>query len=223
MMGNYFRRMFTLRQKLEMLFIISMGTALCLLVLVVRNMSVDRRVFSATIPMIIPTNLPIVTPFVSPYPIDISTMNSPDGTKSLVMKKQQINNLTSYSFYTLSPDTEEKMLLQKDVGIANSLSIPYNTWSPDNAYIFLKESTSSLPNYYILAASGNPFSETAQYVNIQDLFVQNLPNYIISDVTGWAGPTLIVVNAVNKENNQNVSFWFDVNSSSFLQLGTYFN
>jgi hypothetical protein len=156
-------------------------------------------------------------------PVQTTTMNSPDGTKTLTMKKQPIKDLKKYSFYVSSTDTVEQMILSKELENTQNLEIPYNTWSPDNKYIFLKELTPILNNYYVFSTTGNPVPDNAQQVNIQELFSQKLPEYKITDVTGWAGPTLIIVNTTANKDGQNISFWFDVTNQSFTQLGTYFN
>jgi len=211
--------MFTVRHRVEMLFIISVGTALSLFVLVQRNNKVDQRVFSAVIPTLTSTT----ATGISSYPVQTSTMDSPDGEKTLTMKKQPINGLIKYSFYIAAPATAEKLIFSKELTDTQNLSIPYNTWSPDNKYIFLKESTPILNNYYVFLASGDPVSDKVQYANIQELFSQKLPDYRITEVTGWADPTLVVINATAYKGSQNVSFWFDVTNQSFMQLGTYFN
>ena len=211
--------MFTIKHQLEMLFIISLGTALSLFVLVQRNNKVDQRVFSAVIPTLTSTT----STDISSYLIQTVTIDSPDGVKTLTMKKQQVKDLTKYSFYTLAPDTGKQIILSKDLKNTQNLSIPYNTWSPDNKYVFLKESTPILNNYYVFSSSGNPVSDNAQYTNIQELFSQKLADYRITDVTGWAGPTLLIVNAIANKGGQNISFWFDMSNQSFIQLGTYFN
>ena len=75
----------------------------------------------------------------------------------------------------------------------------------------------------MLSVSGQPFSDNMSSLNIQELFVEKINGYNISDITGWAAPNLILVNAQAKEGDNKVSFWFDVTSQSFIQLGTYFH
>lgn len=206
--------MFTLKHRLEMFFIIVLGTALSLFVTVQRNNHTDRRIFSAFVPT-------ITSPTIAPT--EKTTMDSPDGSKTLVLKKQQTSSMAKYSFYTSTKDAVLDNSFGTELANVQNLSIPYNTWSPDNKYIFLTESTPTLNNYYVFLASGDLIVENNEYVNIQELFSQKLPNYKITDVTGWAAPTLLVVNTVANESGNNISFWFDVESQSFIQLGTYFN
>jgi len=215
--------MFTLKHVLKAIFFIVLATGIILFALMQRkNHLATRNVFSQTVILptfIIPTPtllVPVSTPLQT-APLETSIMDSPDGTKTLAMIKRQTNDLASYFFYI-----DKKLIFKKTVSLSQSFSIPYNTWSPDNVYFFLKETTLSVNNYYVFSASGDSFPNSAQYPNIQDLFSQKLPDYTIVDVTGWAAPNLIVLNTKRKQDGGNVSFWFDVPSQSFIQLSTYF-
>lgn len=213
--------MFTLRHNLEMFFIITLGTALSLFVLVQRNNYNNQTSFSLS--AMVPT-ISITTPTSAPYPMQTSSMGSPDGSMNLTMNSQRGKGTTKYTFFTSSPEGLDKVIFSKELAGAESLSIPYNTWSPDNRYIFLHESTSSsLHNYYVLNASGIPIKDEVKYVNIQELFSAKQPDYTIVEVTGWADPNLIIVNAKSNKENRVVSFWFEVSSQSFIALSTYFN
>ncbi|MEK7079054.1 MAG: hypothetical protein AAB929_03200 [Patescibacteria group bacterium] len=211
--------MFTLKHNLETFFIISLGTALSLFVLVQQNNKVDQRVFSS-LNSSVETSLPSPAPS---YPELNSVMGSPDGTKSLLMKKRRAEDQTNYSFFTSSSSEYPQLIFARDLDESHSLTVPYNTWSPDNKYFFLKETTPTVNNYFIFNASGVPLKDEIKYINIQDLFSQKQPDYSITDVTGWADPNLIIVNAKKNNDGQLVSFWFEVSSQSFIQLSTYFN
>ncbi|OGK69081.1 hypothetical protein A2334_02765 [Candidatus Roizmanbacteria bacterium RIFOXYB2_FULL_38_10] len=211
--------MHTIRQQLEMLFIISLGTALGLFVLLQTNKVNTRRMFSG----VLPTQIIQPTKTLA-SPIQTSIMDSPDGTITLTMEKQQQSGLpTKYFFYTIGLQSDQKTIFNKEVDDTENLSIPYNAWSPDNKYVFLKESTPTINNYYVFASSGNPLYPDKQYINIQELFSEQVPDFAITDVTGWADSVLVVVNTVSKKQGQKVSFWFDVSSQSFIRLSTYFD
>lgn len=143
-----------------------------------------------------------------------SSMDSPDGSKTLTLD----DSLSILS----KPDGQKIRIYKKEEIGYRKLEIPFNTWSPDNIYVFLKERTPAIDNYLVFQSSGNMFSNNLPYISIQELFQKNLPNYSIEDVTGWAAPNLLIVNAKSNESGQKVSFWFDVSSQSFIQLGTYF-
>lgn len=211
--------MFILKRQLKTLFFIILATGISLAFLTQRNNKIDNRVFSALPDF--PTSTPII---IIPGPIQTTSMDSPDGTRTLTMEKQQIKDYVKYSFFTsIKSETAKQIIFGKEEISSQNLSIPYNTWSPDNVYVFLKEFTPTINNYYVFYTSGNNFPDNSQFLNIQTLFAQKVSGYIIEDVTGWAAPNLLIVNTKANEGGNKVSFWFDVTSQSFIQLGTYFN
>lgn len=211
MMETRYNIALTKRHKFEMVVIIILATTLGLFGLIQKDKKVNERV-SAVVPTVMPTDT-----------VESSAMESPDGSKILTLKKQPTKNRQKYSFYTSSTGDGERLIFYKELEKGGDISIPYNAWSPDNKYVFLKETTSTFNNYYVFLSSGNPISDNAQYVNIQELFSQKLPDYKIVDVTGWADPALIIVNTQPNEGGQNISYWYDVTGQSFIRLGTYFD
>jgi len=166
------------------------------------------------------TSAEVVKTEATPIPtIATSFMDSPDGTKSLTLEEQ--NGLQSL-FVSSLPDGQRVEIYKKQILNLIKLEIPYNTWSPDNVYIFLKEKEPLIENYFVFQSSGTLFLNNLPFVSIQELFGKDVPNYVIEDVTGWAAPNLLIVNTKAKDSEQRVSFWFDVPSQSFIQLGTYF-
>lgn len=164
----------------------------------------------------------------SPTPTTISEiseteqMSSPDGTENLTMERQKMGESIKYSFFTSDTSGAQQFIYSKELISSQSISIPFNTWSPDNRYFFVKESTSGKNNYYVFYASGENFFDYSQYLSVQLLFEEKVDGYVITDVTGWAAPTLLIVNTQEKEGDGKVSFWLDVRSQSFIRLGTYF-
>lgn len=141
-----------------------------------------------------------------------SIMDSPDGNMSLTLTSNTL-------FITSKSDGLQKQIFKKN---SFDPEIPYNTWSPDNVYVFLKEKTNTTSDFLVFQSSGGLFSNNLPYLSIQELFVKNIQNYFIEDVTGWAAPNLLIVNTKTNDSDQRISFWFDVPSQSFIQLGTYF-
>jgi hypothetical protein len=89
-------------------------------------------------------------------------------------------------------------------------------------YFFLKEKTPHEEDYLVFRSSGELFSDDARALSVQQLFREKVKGYTIEDVTGWADPTLLVVNTKTVDGDTKVSFWFDVPNQTFIQLGTYF-
>ena len=207
-----------LKQGFKILFFIALLASAVLAIFVYRDDKIDNRVFSALPGSITPTPRIFV-----PGPLQKEFMDSPDGTITLTMEKQELENLVKYTFYTGSQsEATRQFIFAKDEPSNQTLQIPYNTWSPDNVYLFLKEATPQTDNYYVFFSNGETFSDNSNYLNVQTLFSQNISGYTITDVTGWAAPNLLIVNARETQGENRVSFWFDVPGRSFIQLSTYF-
>ena len=211
--------MITVKRSVETVFFITLITAVTLFVMVQTKSTARLPVFSAPIPET-----------VSPFPTDVppgeikrSFMESPQGGTHLTLESQRVNDGILYSVYVSSRSGElgNKIYQGKETK-ANTLTIPFNAWSTDMDYVFLESRFSSITDYLIFQASGAIFSDGSPYLSVQQLFKAKVPNYSIEDVTGWAGSTSLIVNTKAVEGEQRVSFWFEVPSQSFIQLGTYF-
>ncbi len=163
----------------------------------------------AEIPTISPSPLPTVTN---------TEMISPEGSKLLKLEVFENNNLVTNSISINNQQTNEQETVQIKTSINEKLQIPFNTWSPNTFYFFLKGNN----EYYVFQSSGELFPSGQQFISINALFNENLGNYTIEEITGWADNTLLVVNTYENDSREKVSFWFDVPSRSFIQLGNYF-
>lgn len=154
-------------------------------------------------------------PIVAASTQTVSVMDSPEGSKTLTLEGD--------SLYVSAKDSPKKQLLyKKKLELSELLEIPFNTWAPDNVYVFLKDKKTSENEYLVFQSSGKAFPDEAVFLPLQDLFNKKIKGYVIEDVTGWAAPNLLIVNTTSIEGGNKVSFWFDVPNQSFLQLGTYF-
>lgn len=159
---------------------------------------------------------PVITPIET---ATTNSMDSPDGSKTLTIeKKDKLYTI----FVTSNSDGKKTQIFRKEKINSSQLEIPYNAWSPDNIYFFLIEKNAAVDNYLVFQSSGELFFNNLPYLLIQEPFKINVPNFTIEEVTGWAAPNLIIVNAEQNDSNDKVSFWFEVPSQAFIQLGTYF-
>lgn len=150
---------------------------------------------------------PVVLPAVVPQS-QVTSQVAPDGKNTLTMKKQSNGNLLTYTF-TAADGT----FFTKDNPIGVTMSIPFNTWSTDDKTFFVKEDTGSVTNWYVYPGA----------TNVSDYFSQKFPNLKIGDITGWAANTLLIVNTNNPDGTQGFTYWFDIQSHSFIQLAERFN
>jgi hypothetical protein len=138
-------------------------------------------------------------------PISDSSVDSPDGKKTLTMKTQVNETSKTYSFYSGTELLFSKTLMD------GKMSIPLNSWSPDNKYTYVIENVGEEVQYYLLP----------QQLNISQLFREKNPDYKLQEITGWGGVNLLIVNANDGKND--VSMWFDVGTKGFIKLSNRFH
>jgi hypothetical protein len=105
----------------------------------------------------------------------------------------------------------------------NLYELPFNAFSPDNKYIYVYLKNSVATSYIVLRVDGTPILKEGSDLEISSLFNKKYPTLKITDVTGWAAPTLLIVNTDKVEGGKGPSFWFDVTAHAFIQLSTRFD
>jgi hypothetical protein len=148
---------------------------------------------------------------------ETTSMDSPDGKLTLVVKTTKNGDVVTYTF-----SISGKEIFVKTVDASITISIPYNTWSPDNKYVFLKEGGEAGASYFVLFVLKDSSSQNDQTANINDLFAKKYSDLKIADVTGWGGINLVIVNSLKNDGAKGPSFWFEMPSHSFIQLSTHF-
>lgn len=213
--------MVTKRQKIEMVILVIVTTIVSLLVLLKRDNS-NTRTFAATLPSQLASPEPTL---VVPGSIEIVSSDSSDGEKNLIMNKVNTGQYIIRSVFTSDASDDSKKLLLTKTHLTSQtvdVTLPYNAWSPDNKYVFLKETTGNQVRYNVYSILEKPFTNNTTSVTINDLFSAKYPSYTITDVTGWAAPNLLLVNTATEDGKIGPSFWFDITDLSFIQLATHF-
>lgn len=155
----------------------------------------------------------------TPHP-DINTREdvlAPNGKATLTLKKTVSKEQTTYTV-----TTDNGLYFSKSVPKGETITIPFNAWSPDNRYIFLKNTKDGVDNYLVLSSSGAELKGELT-VNVTDYFNQKLPDFKLGEITGWAAESLLVINANNPDGSQGPSYWFDLSNNSFIRLSNRFN
>ncbi|MBI3954829.1 hypothetical protein HY338_00165 [Candidatus Gottesmanbacteria bacterium] len=164
----------------------------------------------------------IIIPSLNPVlKIETASQTSPDGTKNLKMKKIPDSD-GSYAFiFTVMDGTgaNEHALYTAKVQNPENLSIPFNTWSPDNKYLFIQKNENGA---LVFKANGEPIINDQTFFNVEDIFNDKNKNVIPKIVTGWASPTLLIVNTVKEDKSKGPSYWFEVPSQAIIQLSSQF-
>lgn len=161
------------------------------------------------IPVVLSVERPL--PPASPSPTPVSQI-SPDGTHTLSLKAKGEKTEIIVNEKPISSLTDTNF---------EDLSIPFNTWSPDNKYFFLNAKIADQREYLVFRESVLPVATDILYYKINELFELAYPDKIITSVTGWAAPTLLIINA-KSDTEAKMSFWFDVQAHKFIRLSNYF-
>lgn len=159
-------------------------------------------------------NPALIKPIAPTPAIQNSEVHSADGEMNLVMQKQeQKDGSVVYSFFTSDVSGKnKKILFEKTVKTDVSITIPKNSWSPDNKYVFLRENKLNSFDFLVFKASGENFSNGEKYIDIMPRFIDSKIKHEMQDVTGWDSPTLLHVVTSGP------SYWFDITTKAFLQL-----
>jgi len=150
-------------------------------------------------------------------------VTSPDGKWKINLKTEKGKEAETFRFFITGPEVANKEIFVKTVATGSSISIPANTFSPDDKYFFLKETTQGGVSYTVFTTSGDPMREGVQNVDFVPLFTTKHENYKITDATGWGGMNLIVFNTDKAEGGMGPSFWYEVPSGAFILLNNRFN
>ena len=182
-------------------------------------------------PVHIVTSLPTFVTFATPTPTPVIlpkptnyTWSSSDGQKKMTMTTTINANATKlYSFTVTDTQTNsDTQIFTKTVLASSTMAIPYNAFSPDDSYVFLTQIDENMTHYFVFKTSGEAFANGEKYFDVTPLFAAYTSDYTLSEVTGWADPSLLILNTKTPENKQGPSFWFDVGSKSFTQLSNTF-
>jgi hypothetical protein len=176
-----------------------------------------------TIPSFVTFATPTPTPVVLPKPTNYS-WNSSDGEAKINMTTTiNADTTKTFTFATINTTTNTTTpLFTKTVVASSNMVIPFNAFSPDDNYVYISEIDGNVTHYFVFKTSGETFADGATYVDVTPLFVAYTAEYALSEVTGWADSSLLIVNTKTQDGKQGPSFWFDVSSKSFILLSNTF-
>lgn len=175
----------------------------------------------------IPTPLPSPSP--EPPKPTVTEWPSPNGKSILVMKKTvkngdaaQSGSATFSFFVKTEANPVEHLVFSKSLDPESALYIPFNSWSPDNKHFYVQEKTGSVIKTFVFNASGEPFSGGEPLLDVDTLFAAKDVGFDLKEVTGWAAPTLLIVNSKTPDDQNGPSYWFDITRKSVTRLSTSF-
>src|SRR5207247_774945 len=109
------------------------------------------------------------------------------------------------------------VILTKTIS-GGSMSIPGNSWSPNNKQVFVAQNGSDGTTYYVLHADGTLFASGDASLDIKALWQEKKMQYTIRDATGWAAYNLVIVYTSKDDGTPGPAFWFVTDTKGFLQL-----
>ena len=156
--------------------------------------------------------------------ITVAQQISPDGEKKVIMKvTENSDNTKTHDLSTADENgANEKFVFTKILDSSKNMSIPFNTWSPDDNYFFIQENAGENKSIFVFKATGESFSDTEKYFDAADIFTQKDTGNNFAEATGWASGTLIIINTTKPDDTKGFSYWFEVPSKAIIQLSTEF-
>lgn len=155
---------------------------------------------------------------------DTASQPTPDGTRKLVMKTTHNTNSLRYAFTTtdgsggnIQPLFEETVLASASA--TEGMNIPFNAWSPDNKYVFIQRNDGDA---LVFNGAGEEIVPGQQHFDIKGLFNSSGKKDTYLETTGWASPTLLIVNTTSPDGAKGSSYWFEVPSKAIIQLSSSF-
>lgn len=156
------------------------------------------------------------TPIPTQPPSDyIETQPSPDGSVKIIMHAKPTTTGTEYTFTTMEDDGNNPHQLYQITQPEGTFSLPFNAWSPDNAYVFIQKNTGEA---YVFTRTGSPIIPDERFFDVREIYSGSERGSRYSTVTGWASPTLLIIRTVNPDGSKGSSYWFEVPSKAIIQL-----
>lgn len=163
---------------------------------------------------------PVVLPTPVPYVSDLQGVHAPDGAVKLVLKTTLLQDRQTGYTLTVSDvsGANRQMVYEGSLPDGSKITLPPNSWSPDNKLFFIKQQSPDRLAVLVFQANGTAFADGADYIDVSSIFREKLPDAILRDVTGWDDPALLHVMTYNADKTIGLSYWFDIGSRSFIQL-----
>ena len=152
--------------------------------------------------------------------VPLSEATNSEGNLKLVgMAQKMREGGNSYSLKVMDTIKKTEIPLYNTIAdLGSSITIPFNSWSPDYKQVFIKISSPGGENYYLFKANGEPYDDGKKYIIVGDYWGETKTTNKINKISGWAGPDLMMVYTTNKDGEHGPSYWFVTSSRKFLQV-----
>jgi hypothetical protein len=229
--------------ELEMILFILLGAAVGFSLLLYREHTSALTLASNNIPApafpaieVLPTAIPptptqMPTPTITPTPtpapiapfiptVANTSQSSPDGKKTLTLRT--IQNKDGTTTYDITTSDSSTFMYSQTLPSNENINIPFNTWSPNDAYFFIQEYTGTSTNVMVFNDNGAPFANGDAYLDLTGDFAKYAPNADFDQASGWASDNLIVILTKNQDGSEGTSYWYEIPDESVIPLATKF-
>lgn len=155
----------------------------------------------------------------TPTPTKDQETHSSDGTMNAILQIPSASeSARMYAVFVEKIDGEgRKLIFATSTSYDETFSIPQNSWSPDNKYLYLQKETSGKKDIVVFQASGNSFTDEEHGRSIDETLQKNKPGYTIDQATGWMSATIVQIFTKKEDNTKGPTYWFYVPSASLWQ------
>ncbi len=159
-----------------------------------------------------------------PTPQEVVSQVTPDGTKKITMTTITNKDLSHVYTFAISndTDTDKRTLYTIKLPATESMTVPFNTWSPDNIYVFLEHHFSDHTEALLFRADGQQIRDSESSLNVTDIYNARQTGNPYQETTGWASQTLLIVNTKLADGSKGPSYWVEVPSKAVIPLSTVF-
>src|SRR5581483_10289178 len=153
--------------------------------------------------------------------VETATQPSPDGTHELVLKTTHTSNSILSYILTATDATgnNAQTIYTASSSASEAWSIPFNTWSPDDTYVFIQKADGDA---LVFDASGKEIVPGQMFLDVGSVFSAGGRTDSYHETTGWASPTLLIINTTKSDNTKSSSYWFEVPTQAIIQLSSQF-
>lgn len=146
-------------------------------------------------------------------------VKSGDGSMKLIASARLALGAENYTLKVGRGEADPgEVVYTNAVGLGEAITVPANSWSPDNKLFFILEKSGGRDSYRVFREDGGTFKNGQKYLDINDYWTVSKQKYQIREITGWASTDLLVVMTTRDDGTAGPSFWFVVSSHSFMQL-----
>lgn len=155
-----------------------------------------------------------------PNTVQEISVHSSNADKKLILRTtQKSDGMTEYSYIVTDiSGANEWLLFDKTLPAGASMKLPDNSWDPTDTYVFLEEYNSGAVDFFVFKASGEPFADGNNYIDVGAVWTNKKMEYKIRTATGWASGTLLIIYTSKDDGSRGPAFWFEIPSTAILQL-----